>query len=179
MKRWLMRAVFLLPLVLLGCASMTAKECKVANWGEVGLRDGLGGESLSRLNDLVKDCAEAGVSVNTPIYLAGRDRGLITYCQLDNAARLGLAGRAYLGSCPAPVNGEFRRRFDLGREVYDARQQVQRLESRRYSLEKKLKDAESDEARKEARSELARLDRDYRRARDRVRDAEWTFDRMR
>ena len=158
---------------------MTVEECKVARWGEVGLRDGLAGEPLSRLNDLVKDCAEAKVAVDTPAYLQGRDQGLITYCQLDNAGRQGLAGKTYQGACPARIDGEFRRRFGLGREVYDANQQVRNLDGRRVDLENRLRSAGNDDARKKLRDELSDLDRNLRRARDRVRDAEWAFDRAR
>jgi Protein of unknown function (DUF2799) len=169
----------LLMAVLSGCATMSVEECKVAKWGEVGLRDGLAGEPLSKLNSLSKDCADAKVAVDTPAYLQGRDQGLVTYCRLDNATRLGLAGKSYYGACPAPVDTEFRRRFDLGREVYDAREQVRSQDNRRQDLERRLRDAKNDDERKRIRDDLSNLDYSQRRARDRARDAEWALDRLR
>jgi Protein of unknown function (DUF2799) len=166
-------------LSLIGCASMTPQECKVANWGDTGLRDGLAGKPLSRLNDLTKDCAEAKVTVDTPSYLRGRDQGLLTYCQPDNATRIGLAGGSYSGACPVQIDGEFRRRFGLGREVFDANQSVRSADSRRIDLENRLRNAPNDEARRKLRDDLTDNDRNLRRARDRVRDAEWAFDRGR
>jgi len=178
--QWCWRPLALAALVgLVGCASMTVEECKVARWGEVGLRDGLAGAPLSRLNSLVKDCAEAKVVVDTPAYLQGRDQGLISYCRVDQAGQLGLQGGTYAGVCPPPIDGEFRRRFSLGREVYDARAQVRSLDSRRLDLESRLRAATTDDARKRLRDDLADLDRSTRRARDRARDAEGAFDRLR
>lgn len=176
----LLRYVALLVLVIFGgCATMTVEECKVARWNDVGMRDGMAGEPLSRLNDLVKDCAEAKVTVDTPSYVRGRDQGLVTYCQLGNAARLGLDGKSYQGVCPAVIDPEFRRRHGMGREVYDSRQQVRNLDSRRLDLESKLRSASTDDARRKLREELSDNDRNLRRARDRVRDAEWALDRLR
>lgn len=175
--------VFLLGaglLVLLsGCATMTSEECKVARWGEVGLRDGLAGEPLSKLNDISKDCAEAKVSVDTPAYLQGRDQGLLTYCRIDNAVRLGLDGKAYQGVCPVGIDGEFRRRYAVGHEVYDARAQVRSLDSRRTDLERRLRDSKNDDDKRRVRNELSDNDYALRRARDRARDAEATLDRLR
>lgn len=161
------------------CATMTPEECKTARWQDVGLRDGLAGEPMSQLDSRVKDCAEAGVSVNTPLYLQGREQGLQSYCRLENAARLGLDGKSYHGVCPADVDGEFRRRRDLGYEVHSARQQLRSLEYRRLDLEKRLRDAARDEERRKLRDELAELDRRQVRERDRLRDAEWALDRRR
>lgn len=170
---------FVVFMLLGGCATMSVEECKVARWGEVGLRDGLSGQPLSKLNDLSQSCAEAKVAVDTPAYLQGRDQGLITYCRLDNATRLGLNGQSYYGACPASIDGEFRRRFNVGHDVYSSRQQLQSLESRRSGLEKKLRDAANDADRKKARDELSDLDYRTRRARDQARDAEWAMDRLR
>ena len=76
-------------------------------------------------------------------------------------------------------DGEFHRRFDLGREVYDIRQQLRNLDNRRIDLESKLRAATTDDTRKRAREDLSDTDRRQRRARDQLRDAEWALDRLR
>ena len=164
---------------LTGCATMTAHECKVANWGEVGLRDGLAGAALPVLNDRVKDCAKAQVPVDTPRYLQGRDQGLLQYCRIENAVPLGLDGKGYNGVCPVAVEGEFRRRFQVGREVHVARNELRSLESRLGVAEERLRSAASDDDRRRFRDALRNLDADMRRARDRLRAAEWALDRLR
>ena len=162
-----------------GCATMSADECRVANWSDVGLRDGLEGAALSRLDYRVKDCAEAKVAVDTPRYLQGRDKGLLQYCQLEKAVPLGLNGGSYNNVCPAGIDGEFRRRFRLGRDVFDARQTVQSLEGNISNAEDRLRAAPNDEERRRAREALRDLDFEIRRARDRQRDAERALDRLR
>ena len=165
--------------LLSACTTMSVEECKVARWGEVGLRDGLAGQPLSKLNDLAKDCAEAKVTVDTNAYLQGRDQGLVTYCRPDNAVKLGLEGKSYQGACPASIDGDFRRRFGVGREVYDSREQVRSLDGRRMTLERQLRDAQKDDDRRRVRNDLSDLDYSLRRARDRVRDAVYSLSRMR
>ena len=164
---------------LAGCATMTPNECKSANWGEVGLRDGLEGKALSVLNDRAKDCADAQVAVDTPRYLQGRDQGLVQYCRIENAVPLGLNGKSYDGVCPPAIDAEFRRRFTAGRDVHVARNELRTLESRRGAAEERLRNAANDDDRRRARDALRDLDADMRRARDRVRDAEWVLDRLR
>ena len=164
---------------LAGCATMTPNECKAANWGDVGLRDGLAGAALSVLNDRVKDCAEAQVPVDTPSYLQGRDQGLLQYCRIENAVPLGLNGNSYAGVCPAAMDGEFRRRYKAGRYVHLARNELRSLESRRGTAEERLRSAANDDDRRRTRDALRDLDADMRRARDRVRDTEWVLDRLR
>jgi len=170
--------VFLLAL-LQACTTMSADECRTANWRDVGLRDGLAGEPLTMLDSRTKACAEAGVTTNAPLYLQGRNQGLPDYCRLDNAARLGLQGKTYHGVCAAGIDGEFRRRHAMGLEVYRARAALRSMDQRRRTLEDRLGDAKTDEERRRWREELRDLDYDQRRARDRVRDAEWTLDRLR
>ncbi len=171
--------VLALSALLNGCATMSADECKVANWSDVGLRDGLEGAALSKLDARVKDCAEAKVTVDTPRYLQGRDQGLLQFCQIEKAVPLGLKGGSYSGVCPIPVDGEFRRRFRLGRDVFDARQAVRNLESNINGAEDRLRAAPNDEDRRRAREALRDLDFEIRRARDRQRDAERALDRLR
>lgn len=168
-----------LGLWLSGCATMTPSECQTANWSDVGLRDGLAGAALSVLNDRVTDCAEAKVAVDTPRYLQGRDQGLIQYCRIENAVPLGLNGSSYEGVCPAVADGEFRRRYRIGRDVHLARAELRNLGGRLSAAEDRLRSAASDEDRRRAREALRDLDADMRRARDRLRDAEWAIDRLR
>jgi hypothetical protein len=172
--------LFFLTLALLqGCSTMSADECRTANWRDVGLRDGLAGEPLTLLDRRTKACAEAGVTVNAPLYLQGRNQGLTEYCRLDNAARLGLQGKTYHGVCAAGIDGEFRRRHAMGMEAYRARADLRTMDQRRRTLEDRLADAKTDEDRRRWREELRDLDYDQRRARNRVRDAEWSLDRLR
>jgi hypothetical protein len=165
--------------LLAGCGTMSPKECQNADWRAIGLGDGLKGETLSILERRTASCADAGFKVPAPLYVEGRDEGLAQYCQLGNAARLGLSGSGYQGVCPAGIDGEFRRRHALGWELNQARSALRTADARQADLERRLSKASNDDERKRAREDLRDYDRVVRRARDRVRDAEFNYDRLR
>lgn len=183
-----------------GCAVMSPKECEMANWRNIGLGDGLAGKSLDMLNERTSACAEAGFSADATAYLRGRDQGLLSYCQMDNAVRTGLRGDRYEGVCPPGVDAEFRRRNQMAFEVHRLREEVAQLDRRSEELEsrlrrheheheKKWKETSKDDERKRLREELEEeqrrvrrelrdIDRNLRRNRDQLRDAEWLLDRL-
>lgn len=188
-------------LSLASCATMSPEECKSANWRDVGHRDGLNGKPLSLLSTRASDCAESNVRVDNAAYLRGRDAGLRNFCQPENAAQFGLNGGNYEGVCPPQIDGEFRRQFQLGRNVYVYRSEVNQIDSSIQSKEQRLRTLDRDEnkrvrdanneddrrrarkdiddERRRIRNELRDLERNLRRARDNLRDAEWAMDRVR
>jgi hypothetical protein len=190
-----------LALTLASCATMSPEECRFANWTDVGMRDGLAGKTLGLLNERISDCAEAGVRVDGNAYLKGRDAGLQSYCRLENAAPLGLNGGSYEGVCPAQIDGEFRRRYQLGYNVYAAHAEAARIDNRQQWLEQRLRQLDRDEdrrlrdankeddrrrirrdiddERRRVRDELRDLDRAQYRAREAVRYAEWMLSQLR
>lgn len=194
-------AVLLLASVISGCETMTKDECKYADWNDIGLRDGLSGQTLSLLSDRANDCTKAGIRVDTPLYLAGREQGLRSFCRLENAAPLGLSGGAYAGVCPALVDIEFRRRYRAGYAVYEWRNKGAELDKRSDRLQRQLREVyeeenrqlrasdkdddrtrirkEFDERRRHLRKELGELDRAMQSARDALRAAEFSLDNLR
>lgn len=194
-------AALLVATLLSGCDTMTPDECKSANWHDVGMRDGLAGRTMSVLDGHAKSCSKAGTSVDAASYAAGRQRGLQSYCRLENAAPLGLNGGSYAGVCPAPLDFEFRRRHQAGYAVYTLRSQVSGLDSRGERLQRRLRDAdkdewkqlaatdkdderkrirrEFDERRRDVRNELRDIDRNLQGTRDALRSAEYALDTFR
>lgn len=186
-----------LSVVLAGCATMSPEECQRANWADLGLQDGLAGQSMSMLDARMQDCTKAGVGVDTGHYVTGRAQGLQIFCRLENAIPLGLNGGNYEGVCPPMIDAEFRRRFAMGRAVYNLRSEVSRLDAHSDSLQQQLRKAdrdedkrvreadkdddrrrihrEFDEHRNRLRDELSDLDRYLRRKRDELRAAEFAL----
>jgi hypothetical protein len=180
---------------------MSPEECKVADWHAVGQRDGLNGRPLSTLNNRAEDCGKVGIALNTQVYLQGRELGLRTYCQLENAVPLGLNGGTYAGVCPPEIDMLFQQRFQIARGVYDLRSEVRNLDSQidgmEYRLrdlhhgeERRLKEAGSDDQRKKVRQaidnerrqirgEIGDADRRLRRKRDELRSAEQLLSNLR
>ncbi|HEX8615367.1 MAG TPA: DUF2799 domain-containing protein [Telluria sp.] len=194
-------AALLVTALMSGCDTMTPGECKSANWNEIGMRDGLAGKTMSMLDDHAKSCSKAGTTVDSASYIAGRERGLQTFCRLENAAPLGLNGTSYAGVCPAPLDFEFRRRHQAGYAVYTLRSQIGAFDSRSERLQQRLRDAdkeeskqlaatdkdderkrirrEFDERRRDVRNELREIDRSMQSTRDALRSAEYALDTIR
>lgn len=190
-----------LTLLLASCASMSPEECQLANWREVGQRDGLRGEPLALLGRRAEDCAKVNVAVDTQAYGQGRELGLRSYCRLDNAVPLGLGGASYAGVCPPEIEALFVPRYQTARAVYLLRGEVRSLDERTESLERRLRQVQQDEEqrprgvgseaernklRKDAdeerariRNELRDIDRRVHRKRDDLRAAEFNLSQMR
>ncbi|MCV2352800.1 DUF2799 domain-containing protein [Paucibacter sp. B2R-40] len=188
-------------ILLSSCATMSPEECKVADWGQLGERDGMEGRTLGQLSDRAADCAKVGVSVNTQAYQQGRDLGLRSYCRPDNAVRVGLSGGFYAGVCPPETHAGFLTRYEAARSVWDLRNEVTSLDGRVENLERRLRDvnrgeekrladATTDEQRKavrkaidderrDIRNELSENDRRLRRKRDELRSAEFSLSNLR
>ena len=132
-RAWI--SVSILCLGLASCSTMSQKECQVANWRDIGQTDGLAGKNLTFFNERRSDCAEANVQVDQKAYLSGREQGLKTYCQLGNAAQVGLRGEVYEGVCPPAIDQEFRRRYNIGFDIHRFQVEIARLKRRFESLE--------------------------------------------
>ena len=196
---WLM--VVLAGLFISGCETMSADECKTANWNDVGMRDGLNGKPLTMLDDRARDCAKAGARVDSAAYSAGRERGLQRFCRLENAVPLGLNGTAYAGVCPGALDHEFRRRHQVAYAVHQLRYKLNDIEGNSNRVERTLRDTDKDEdkklktadkederkrirkefddRRRHLRNELRDLDRAMRHTRDDLRNAEYALDNLR
>lgn len=152
-----------------GCASMSEQECLTANWLDQGYRDGRNGMPLSYLGDHREACAKVGVVPNTERYNAGRDQGILEYCTPENGRSEGRLGRSYRNACPAYLERNFLRSYEDGRRVYEAEQEVERLNSRASDLERSIHHEKDDRRRQDLRRDLREIDRELRRARDDVR----------
>jgi len=153
---------------------MSPKECQIANWHDVGQADGMLGKNLRFLNQRRSDCAEANIPIDQAAYLKGREQGLKTYCQLGNAALVGLRGEVYEGVCPPAMDQEFRRRYTVGFDVHRFEDEIARLQYRLASLEERFRRNQHEfEQRLGSRGkneDHQRLYRDFQREQDRIRD---------
>ncbi|MDQ8023065.1 MAG: DUF2799 domain-containing protein [Moraxellaceae bacterium] len=152
--------------LLSGCASLSEKECRTADWQQIGYRDGSNGYPRSRAVDHAQACRKLGVSVDEPRYFAGHAQGLQRYCTPDNGLRAGLSGQAYANVCPADLAVAFEERYSAGREVWHQRRRIDELDNERRSLEYQLSRAKTDDDRRYLRNNLRSLDFEARRERD-------------
>lgn len=110
---------------LAGCASMSAEECLTADWRAIGYEDGARGAPVSAVSPRRQACAnKAGVTVDMAAYMAGRDRGLVEFCQPSNGYALGARGGAYNGVCTGPEEYDFVAAYQAGSQLYGLQRQV-------------------------------------------------------
>ncbi len=109
------RLNFMLPVLalssLIGCSSATLsrEDCLRGDWLALGTQDGMAGKTAGEFNLHKVACAEYAVQPDDKQYMAGREKGLIEYCKLDNAVVSGLNGELYQGVCPKEVDESFRK----------------------------------------------------------------------
>jgi len=129
----------LLSLLLISCASLSKEECLNGDWYEIGYEDGINGKPRKRLSKHIKACAEYNVRADKNHYMQGREKGLQSYCTLENALQVGLNGETYEHVCPRRIEPTFLKKYRQGKAIYDLEQEISQHESRISSLEYKLK----------------------------------------
>lgn len=112
---------------LSACASMSAEECTVANWREVGHSDAANGFEQSRLEDHRRACAEAGITPDLDAYLAGFAQGLPLYCTRQRGFDIAASGGSRSGQCDRKEFGSFAQGFDRGVARYRLTRDIDRL----------------------------------------------------
>jgi len=138
-------------LLLSGCANLSKEECLNADWYEIGYNDGVEGKKRSRLNNHIKACAEYHVSAQTQPYFKGREKGLKSYCTVENALQIGLRGYSYNHVCPSHIESAFLKKYRQGKTIYNLEQEINNHESEISTLEHKLKKKKDKLSKKEKR----------------------------
>ena len=168
----------LITATLSGCETMSKGECLSADWFQVGYQAGRAGTERSHIEDIAKSCAKTNITPDREGYFSGRSEGLREYCTPEHGFNLGKNGTRFNRVCPPETANRFESSYQQGYQIYDARQQVQRLEDKRHKLERQLEKASTDKIKQDIRDDLAGLDKRLRSARDTLRfveDATYRF----
>jgi hypothetical protein len=162
-------------LCLAGCETMSAEECAVADWSALGYEDA-SNNGVSRFSRRAEACAERGFAADESLYREGMMQGMRVFCQPQRGFELGRSGREYVGGCPEDLQPAFAGGYSDGQRVFDmlselsrARTAVANEEARRAAIdndvldaEQRLRDAATDEERRNIRSEIDSLRRQRR-----------------
>ncbi len=159
MRRLLLSAAMAGVVGLSGCASMNKDECMSANWRDIGLEDGMKGETRMRLGDHRKACAEYRVTPDSKSYYEGYDQGLRGYCTPEKGRSLGEQGMYYHQVCPPDLEPAFLVQFNYGKDLYKSQQDVDNTKREINKKEDSLKKENDANVRKALREEIAALDR--------------------
>jgi hypothetical protein len=137
-------------LVLLsGCATLNEKECRSADWYQLGMRDGQRGDVENLLDKHREACKKFAVQPEENQYFSGRKEGLKEYCRYNNAFRLGLDGVSYKGTCPSDIDMKFRRYNDAALEISRINSQINVVNGQISKEERELAKADNHKDRRE------------------------------
>ncbi len=137
-------------LALSGCASMSSEECMASDWSAIGYEDGARGYTSARFSTHRKACAKHGVTADFRAYQAGRDEGLVEFCQPSRGYNLGVSGGNYNGVCDVALEEEFLDAFRVGQQLYGLRWNVNQANAQIGAKERELERVESEIRDKEA-----------------------------
>ena len=148
--KWNILGVTLAVLAMSGCASMSSEECVATDWSAVGYEDGSRGYSTDRFAGHRKACAKHGIKADFEAYQAGRDQGLVEYCQPGRGYDVGSRGGRYYGVCPVELERDFLEAYNEGYHLYTLRSNVNRASSSIAAKERELESVQKEIRSKEA-----------------------------
>jgi hypothetical protein len=114
----------LLVSIMIGCESLSKKECLNANWRLIGFEDGSQGKQESTIGAHRKACAKVSVTPDLEEYQRGHREGARKYCVKTTAYNVGVSGGAYYGVCPADLEPGFLKAYQTGQELYNITRQI-------------------------------------------------------
>ncbi|MEJ2297070.1 MAG: DUF2799 domain-containing protein [Woeseiaceae bacterium] len=137
-------------LVVTGCAGMSDEECMATDWSAVGYEDGARGYTAESFSRHRKACAKHGITANFGEYQAGREKGLVEYCQPGRGYDVGVRGGRYYGVCSIDLEPDFLDAYNEGYHLYTLRSNVNRANSGIYAKEQELENVHNSVRAKEA-----------------------------
>ena len=148
--KWTMIAGAAATLALSGCAGMSDEECLATDWSAVGYEDGARGFTTERFSRHRTACAKHGITADFGAYQAGRERGLVEYCQPGRGYDIGASGGRYYGVCSADREPDFLDAYNEGYQLYTLRSNVNRANASINARERELESVEDETRAKEA-----------------------------
>lgn len=121
----------LLGSLLLGCTSISPKECSTSDWLEIGKASAVEGETFEELTrEYVAPCKNLGVQPDVALLQKGFEEGLTTFCTHRSGFELGEKNKKYKDTCPSASEEEFLRGYKSGKLQY---RQNQSLKNQSYN----------------------------------------------
>ncbi|MEO1747104.1 MAG: DUF2799 domain-containing protein [Pseudomonadota bacterium] len=126
---------------LSSCATLNEEQCQVTDWRTLGQTDGGQGRPQSFVAEHQSACSRFGISVDSVAWTSGWQEGIRNYCVPSNGLTVGQAGRTNFNACPADQAAGFNEAYNVGRSVYDARAERDRLQRELNTLITALSDS--------------------------------------
>ena len=148
--KWKLIGTALAMVVVSGCAGMSDEECLATDWSAVGYEDGARGYTAESFSRHRTACAKHGITADFGAYQAGREQGLLEYCQPGRGYDVGVSGGRYYGVCSADLEPDFLDAYNAGYHLYTLRANVSRANANIGARERELESVENEIRSKEA-----------------------------
>ena len=142
--KWNVIGATILVLAMSGCASMSDEECLATDWSAVGYEDGARGYTAERFSSHRKACAKHGITADFGAWQAGREQGLVEYCQPGRGYDIGVSGGRYYGVCSPDLEADFLDAYNAGHQLHTLRSNVSRASSAIYAREQELENVQDE-----------------------------------
>lgn len=119
---------------LVGCASLSEKECR-GDWAAIGREDGARGLPVQELERHREVCGKHDITPDAARYGAGHAEGLAAFCTPRGGYLAGRRGDAYRDVCPRAAEVAFLAAHRRGREVAELLREVRELRRVKDELE--------------------------------------------
>ena len=145
LKSLIMMSLSVLTLFAISaCSTLSEEECKIADWTDIGRRDGEKGHKYDRFYSHVKACKEYGVTPDSTTYKNGRTQGLKVFCTPENGRRVGESGSGYNRVCPKNMERGFLSQYKIGKKIYVLRRDIRKISNEIETIEKQMDDPKTD-----------------------------------
>lgn len=121
-------AAFVLLAALASCATLDEKQCRSVDWRQLGQQDGMNGRPMSYVDKHRQACLRHKLPISESAWRQGWAAGIRSYCTPRNGLAAGSDGRTYARACPADLATGFESAYLVGRQVHDARRDVEQAE---------------------------------------------------
>jgi len=158
-----MAKILLLVLVLvslIGCSSLSKRNCEEGNWKTLGVEDGKNGTKLAKIDTYIKECKSYGLTVDESAYKAGRDEGLKIFCQPEHGFLIGKLSQEYPRVCPGHLEAAFLQKYQLGRQIAQQKYELSLMHGRITSLEGEIDRSQDENEKRNLRNRLQELQRE-------------------
>lgn len=127
-----------LTLALSGCATYSTDECASGDWDKIGLLDGRDGRTEDLFTRHGKACSLDRSEASRARYMAGRQKGLATYCTAVRGYREAALGQKYYGVCPPETARIFTAGYQIGSRIHKLESQISDTNDAYFAVSRKL-----------------------------------------
>ena len=118
---------------LVACAVISKEQCLDADWRQIGYGVGKNGntDKTSAFDKRKRTCAKHNASANWREFELGHSDGIVAFCQLDNAVKLGVDGAVHAINkrvCSERDYQGFHESFNTGYKLYILNSRVNEID---------------------------------------------------